>query len=451
MGGGNARLPTGDRPPLGPATDASYQMGACGRAPARVRRRYHRGMTERKTDSPASTEQPDNAGPEILLPAPVTLADLASELFWPRLLRAGKLAFRADRMAIALLTVILIGVVGSLNTLFGGRSFIGGVLAVKIEAFGSLLASIAALDVGGAGDALLGIGVGVPARIASEFPVSIWALGIPIVVVWAIGLGAICRSAACEFGVGVFRPWPESLAFSLRRGVRMVSALVLPALLAGVSLFGAWVLGLLTDVPFIEYAAAVVYPISLILVFAGVLTLVLYVFGGHMLVPCVACEGTDGIDALQRAGHYSMHRPLRLVLYLSILGLVGAVLLGIAFWLAWAVPTLADALRPEPAGEAILTDSDRLRGVNAIIAFWSKVPGVIAAALAVSYYACASTLLYLAMRQQCDGQHYSEIWFEGVSESTLVEAERSGERLIGRQQTEDDQEGREQEADARPS
>ncbi len=400
------------------------------------------------------TDRPDSRRTEptaILRPAPVTLADLTSDLLWPRLLRAGKLAFKADRLAIALLTVLLIGVIGSLNTFFGGRSFIGGVLLIKFEAIGELLLSLVMLDIPRAGDAVLGLGVGVPRQIASEFPVSVWLLGVPIVVVWAIGLGAICRSAACEFSAGVFRPWPETLAFSIRRGVMMVSALVLPPVLAGLSLLVAWAVGLLTALPVIEYLGAVVYPVSLLFVFAAVLTLLLYVFGGHMLVPSVACEGTDGIDALQRGGHYVLHRPLRLALYLGVLGLVGAVLLGIVFWLAWAVPALADALRPDPAGAKLFDDSALLRGPEAIIAFWSKIPGVLAAAVAVSYYACASTLLYLAMRQQCDGQHYSEIWFEGVSDTVLAEAERSGERLSGRQQDGDEQGEQEQEEDRRSS
>lgn len=405
-------------------------------------------MTERPSSQPDSRRTEPTA---ILRPTPVTLADLTSDLLWPKLLRAGKLAFKADRLAIALLTVLLIGVIGSLNTLFGDRSFIGGVLLIKFEAIGELLLALAMLDIPRAGDAVLGLGVGVPRRIASEFPLSVWLLGIPIVVVWAIGLGAICRSAACEFSAGVFRPWPQTLAFSIRRGVMMVSALVLPPVLAGLSLLVAWAVGLLTDLPVIEYLGAVVYPVSLVFVFAAVLTLLLYVFGGHMLVPVVACEGTDGIDALQRGGHYVLHRPLRLALYLGVLGLVGAVLLGIVFWLAWAVPALADALRPDPAGTELFEDSALLRGPEAIIAFWSKIPGILAAAVAVSYYACASTLLYLAMRQQCDGQHYSEIWFEGVSDSVLAEAERSGERLSGRQQDADDQGQREQEEDDRPS
>jgi hypothetical protein len=178
----------------------------------------------------------------------------------------------------------------------------------------------------------------------------------------------------------------------------------------------------------VQVGAALVYPVALVAAVGCVLLLAAYVFSLPMLVPAVACEGTDAIDAAQRCFAYALARPLRLALYLAVvvvqgvlLTLVIAALLNAAVqacaWVAtaWADPAAREYLRDAALRTAEATSDTPGSRVLAgrLIAFWSGLPAALLAALGVSYWFSSGTVLYLAMRQVCDGQDIGELWTPG--------------------------------------
>src|SRR5262249_17418602 len=141
--------------------------------------------------------------------------------------------------------------------------------------------------------------------------------------------------------------------------------------------------------------------------------------GLPMLVPSVASEGTDAIDAIQRTYAYVTGRPLRLILYWAVLiveaAVVTLVLAVLAGWVieltTWASSLLLgqsvrDALNDAAHGRA--PDYEPLgassRMAVHIVAFWMQVPMLLVASFVVSFWFSAGTTLYLLMRQVCDGQ-----------------------------------------------
>ncbi len=53
-------------------------------------------------------------------------------------------------------------------------------------------------------------------------------------------------------------------------------------------------------------------------------------------------------------------------------------------------------------------------GTASIIAIWSGIPSLLVAAIMFSFYFCASTLLYLTLRHDCDGQDPRDLWRPGL-------------------------------------
>jgi hypothetical protein len=65
------------------------------------------------------------------------------------------------------------------------------------------------------------------------------------------------------------------------------------------------------------------------------------------------------------------------------------------------------------------------RVAGGIINFWNSIPITFIAATLVASAASASAMLYLAMRQVCDGQDLGELWTEGEVEGAMAESMES--------------------------
>lgn len=383
-------------------------------------------------------EQPARETPIRL--APLTLRDLTDELHFPRLLRVPTLALRPARIGIALVTLVAIALVGEISTLWRSsgegdpaRSGEGLATVIAVE-FGTrlsgLLPGVLSLDAARIGQVGRGLLIDAPAAVWDADPLGVLILLPIMLVLWAIGAGAISRSAACEFAQRVEISWPAALAFGLRRWAALTMSLVLPlafamALLLLVALVGVVLLG----IGALSVVGALVYPLLMLLALPAVVTLLGFALGHWMLAPAVACEGTDAIDAIQRVYHYVLHRALHLLAYvlaLLVMGLlaagVGAVVLsaldaGTASAVAWFAP--AGALEVGATGAPAR-----------IIAFWRSVPGLLLLAYGVSYVHCAGCVMYLLIRDINDHQDASEIWMEGVIEGTQARATRAEREAV---------------------
>jgi hypothetical protein len=151
-----------------------------------------------------------------------------------------------------------------------------------------------------------------------------------------------------------------------------------------------------------------------------------------MLIPGVACEGTDGLDAIQRAFAYVFGRPVRLILYSLLLLVVGAVMVSIVGMLVNGSIAFADGSLSAwtTRGSEILSGTGatgkELNGfagaAATIVDFWKSAAGLVVGAFGVSFFFSGSTVLYLVMRRACDGQDVAELWMPGMVEGTMARA-----------------------------
>lgn len=365
----------------------------------------------------------------------IRLDDLLEDLLWPTLLRAVPLALRPERIGLALFALVVVWLIGALPTAWSDNPNLaqflfdrfGGALAAL---WGSIVATVLGepTSLGTAAGRLV---ADVPIELVRTYPVSGVVLFVAMLLVVAVAGGAIARMAACDLAQGVLLTWPEALGFALSRFGALATAVLGPILVVGVLMLalavGGWIL---FSWPVLGLVGAALYVLFLLGALLVVVLVALYLLGWPMLLPAVACEGTDGIDAIQRAFAYVIGRPLRLVLYAAILiltGLVAWTVVRIAGEATVAVSAwLASAWLGESAATPLLDPSAPADGARAAIAtmvrFWSAVVMLIVAAFALSYACCASTCLYLLLRRVNDGQEISELWMPGQIEATMAEA-----------------------------
>lgn len=376
--------------------------------------------------------------------------ELFETLLWPKLASAWTLAFRPARIGLGVVLLILVALLARVPTLWLEKGDSGPLYVYYTQA------------VAGAGKAVTGvINLSFPlfidgiAQAAAQAPIAAvkhdaWstaAVAIPLLALVAIFGGAISRMAATEFARGERISWTAALAFALRRGVAFTSTLASPLLgaliIAGIIAIAGWAL---LSIGWVQVAGAVLYGLALLLILGAVLLLVGYVFGFPLLIPALACEGTDAIDAIQRTYAYVLGRPVRLIAYtllslammVALLAVVGGI--GSAAITATAVATttltndtVTEAVRSEVPGltkpKPISVDSiilgtappaeqdfgKSLNTTKDIIAFWHNVVALLVAGIGVSYFFSSSTVLYLILREINDGQDHTELWTPGRS------------------------------------
>lgn len=372
--------------------------------------------------------------------APFTFQDLSDSLIWPKLLRAGPLALRPARIGLGILLVVGLFIFGALFDRLDTDSR-DNALVSSITQAGLSAASAALTDAPEPGQRfgreLYETYVAIPGALLRNHTLAALVV-LPLMFAWlALLWGAIARSAATEFAQGVHLSWPQMLAFALRRAVALILALALPLLVAWAIILalaiGGWAL---FSLPIVNVLGGLLWLFFLIFGVLAAIIILLFTFAGPMLVPSVACEGTDAIDAFQHAYAFAFARPVRLILYSAVLILQGVVLLGIVgsvIWLgihiaqsaamSWSGPRGTDVLSVLPGNHGSRTDPTFAHhGSNgpaaAIASFWTILAILIPAGVFVSYLASASTVLYLTMRRLVDGQDTSEIWFPGILPGT---------------------------------
>lgn len=383
---------------------------------------------------------PNQPGPgDVWHPAPAR-DDLFRALLWPALLRVGALALRPARVGLALVALVIIALIVQVPALWLEPNT--GPAAIMADtggdALGAIRTGVARVNHIGVAQGLRGLFVDGPARMLREYPWTTLLLLIPVLLVWCVLGGAISRSAAEEFSSDARAPWTDSLAFALRRwrsflGVKLGALLIAAFLLLGLASVG-W---LLLRFAGVQVVGGVAFILALICGLIVVLLLAAFFLGCPMLVPALACEGSDAIDATQRTLAYVYARPLRLVLYIVILLVqlllvtlvLGAIVeagIRLASWAvtAWLHNQPALLLRnaaalptPEtPAPDAGWSLSTTAR----IVAFWCMLLRLLVGAFVVSFWFCGGTILYLLMRRLCDGQDPGELWMPGGAAAPLT-------------------------------
>ncbi len=375
---------------------------------------------------------------------PIVLADLFADLLWPKLLRAGVLALRPGRMAIALVAVVLTGLIGNirlpLQEGLSAASLWDRATAMspgvpRLEGAVSLLSPLA--------------GIVQPMLTAWQFvwsyPLAALVAGLPIAIVLVFATGAIARMAACETAHGVMMPMRQGAVFAASLWRSLAAVFLVPAIIVlGIVVVQMLAGAVLLRWPVVSVLGAMLFFMAIIGSALVVFMAACFLFGWPMLVPAVACEGGasagDGIDAAQRVFAYVVASPLRLVAYVSVLVLQLSLLLfvfdaiadgvvGVSVWSTTALlPEEAAALvRGERTGEG----APALSGVTAaLLQYWKAVPAMVVQAFTLSFVASGGTILYLLLRRLNDGQNESEIWEPGMIPGTISGLEATAE--VGR-------------------
>lgn len=377
--------------------------------------------------------------------SPLTVEDLTADLVWPRLLRTGPLALRPARIGLGfiylLCCAIVLLVAGALLR-DGGRAEVGGLLGQQLLVNpASFLEAVSRLDARAAAQEVYLSFVTVPAQIVRAAPLVAVPTFLLLVLLTAVFGGAISRSVATETAAGVNLSWPQALGFGVKRAASLAGSVLLPlgviwGLALGLMLAG----GVLFSASGINVLGAVLFPLLIVGGLIGAVACLVFIVAHPMLIPAVACEGTDAIDAVQHAYSFATSRPLRLVVYLAILivqlavivlvaGLVVALALKFAQGGVLGFRTTASI---EVARSMLWVGEDgareALRGSNKAAAgivnlFLLIVLGLLGG-FVVSMIFTGSTLLYMAMRRVVDGQDFSEVWMPTMVPGT--QAKKSG-------------------------
>ncbi len=337
--------------------------------------------------------------------------DLTSDLLWPKLLRAPALALGPSRLILGVVAAFLLSILSWVPTLWIETpprilpTAMNSELSLHpIHAFHSLIDLLANIF-----------------RAGYAHPWTTVIVGIPMLFILSIIGCIMARSTAIEFSQGRIADRTDTTGFVLRRITHLATAVFAPIVLAVVLLGLISLGGFLVSVPVVDLLGGVLYSLALILGLIVTLTLLMQLLCMPLIVPSIACEGTDGFDAIQRSYAYLAGRPLRVFVYAAILFMLGSIALGVFQFVMLGSISLTDwgmGMLANDAGSRVLTGTGDLGATqptaNNFIEFWRSLFQLVFAGYAISYFYTASTMLYLVVRRVCDGQDLAEIWTDPV-------------------------------------
>jgi hypothetical protein len=368
-------------------------------------------------------------------PPPTTWNDIASSLVWPMLLRAPRLALRPARILIALFTIVVVALVNQLPRLWSPDS--PGAIGTLTERIAwlprALIDGWGAQGAPGVLGALANLTLSTPLELIREQPIGTLLALFLALPVWALGTLAVSRSAAVELSGGVPLPWPRALGFARERIMGGFGVIFTPWALLWVTAALIASLGwLMLRVPWLQVLGAAFFIVLLLLAAVTVFLLVCALAGTPLFIPALATEATDSLDAMQRTGAYVTAHPVRFIGYLLLAVGIGVLAIGVAGLIQqgvqWFAFSLSMAWLPAEFSAAVLGQSAGESGTSIQIAarlvgFWLNLPTYLFLGYSLSYFCCAGTAMYMALRRVCDGQDTSEIWVPGTTPGTATRAD----------------------------
>jgi len=364
--------------------------------------------------------------------APVTLRELTAGLVWPQLLRSAGLAVQPPRLLVGLLVVLGLLAVGWLLDVVWGAAppaelpirfraapgeepFADAFLAEVFSGVDVAARRAMELDVSKALTALVQSAYGTAWSLLGAAPVRGAVTLAAFLIVCAIGGGAIARMTAVDVGADLSMSARDGVAFALRRWRSLTAAWLAPLFVVGAIAMllraSGW---LLLSLPVLDVLGAVLYAIPLALGLLAMLLLGVFAVGHGLLIPAVAVEGTDALDAVQRAYAYVLGRPGRMLLYAAVLLAQGCVAYLVVAWIVDAGVRFTHENTTAWLSEA---RAAKVHGDDAaaptLIGFWESAFRLLPPAFLVSYAFSASTVLYLLLRRVNDEQDVRDIWMPG--------------------------------------
>ncbi len=362
---------------------------------------------------------------------------------WAFLWRAPKLALAPQRLALAFFAVIClmgIGTIfdtarGDLDQLNAGvfETLSGSVIVgVSEAAQGVISLNPARIFSGIVGGFALG-----PAALAQVAPWSTAALALVLLPIWTLFGGAISRSAAVEIARTENLSSTNALAYAVSKSRSLIGAYLIPAVTAGVLAGILWLFGVaLLSLPGLDIAGGLFYAIAIAIGFILALIVWGFAVGFPLLIPAVAADASDAVDAIQRTYSYILDKPFALLVWAAALiaqGTAGLFIIAVLVTTAlnWTATLTGADTDPTIAGNITLfmpvQDHGEIEGTLGVAAaamgVWERAALAILGAFAAQASSCAATLVYLRVRQASDGQAISDIW----PRNTAIDAIRRGE------------------------
>jgi hypothetical protein len=245
----------------------------------------------------------------------------------------------------------------------------------------------------------------------------LWAIG-----VWGIFGSAIARTSAryctreeiitpVAAGRAALVKWPST-----------AGAPLIPLLFAGALVLPLVLLGAVMRADLLAMFAGFFWLVALVWGFAVAVVLIAVWFGWPLMWATVAVERSDAFDAASRTAAYVYQRPLRLIFYVivaSVLGAVGHLIVAgftaaVSYLADWCVSwgagaermlelttPITDGVEPAVAGSAAWA-------VGAI-EFWKSMLTTLTAAYPFAYLFSSGIGIYLLMRRDIDSTEMDEI------------------------------------------
>lgn len=380
---------------------------------------------------------------QTIRPAAVTLQDLLSDLTWPKLLGAPRLALRPARVGISLAYLLgLIALAAIANWLDGVTdsdrfSQAGSNILIALRQSGSALLTGQSMA---AAASLHEAFVSEPVAMLRTSPFAT-VLVVPLFIAWTSVMGAaICRTAATELAWSRTTAWPTAIGLAVERWKTLFAATFVPLAIVWLISLAISVGGILLRWQWFNVLGALLFGLAIVAALLGALLVIGFLGACAMIVPASVCEGADTFDALQHAYALTFAKPVRLLAYMAVLivqGLLFALAIGVLLWLTLGIAQGAAAAFSGVSGGSVVsvigavtpTDSQqsasRSEGIaGKIVGEWTKLFRLVGLGILISYGWCAATALFLAMRRVCDGQELSELWQPGMIAGTLAEVGR---------------------------
>ena len=334
--------------------------------------------------------------------------------------------------------------VGPFRTAFtyiSGQLYQGAQAVLNFDLFG-LLAS------------LYNVAVETPLWAVQRHPVFMFLMGVWLLLLWAIFGGAISRIAAVHVARDEKPSVRQALRFSTGKLLSFLCAPLIPLMivagLVGVIATG----GLLLYIPMLgPVAAALIFPLTLLVGVVITLVLVGTVGGMTLMYPTIAVEGSDSFDAISRSFSYVYARPWRAVWYALVAVVYGAVtflFLRLLAFVLLAVVYLSESLLlmkdsaamkrwetiwPAPRWDTLIYDLDySTMGMGETVAamlmtLWVYTVIGLLGAYVISFYFSSSTIIYYLLRQEVDATEMDEVDIDTNEEDFFGPAEDTGDGL----------------------
>jgi len=262
--------------------------------------------------------------------------------------------------------------------------------------------------------------------------------GFLLVYVLCIGGGAIARMQASQHARQQQLTIQEAIGFSFRRWRASMIAVVAPAMFV-TSLSILLLLGglILMNVPMLNLIGGILYGVALLIGRFIAVIAVGYSASFPMLIPAVMVENCSGGESVQRSYAYLFSRAMHYLGYAIVL----VVSLVLGYLVIRLIATLTLDLTASLVGTWTMNSSLHAAGAiqehaipsvglawyenatGALISLWETIVYDSMVGWIFSGFFSASTMMYLLMRNVCDGQPTKDIWWEGLISGTNVPQE----------------------------